>query len=120
MQKTTRAITLVLNARGEIEIPANAPWVLTWIVTVDTFQGAAADDLERIRGAKVGDAVILQNRATGRTVVVKARAFDAQKNAIRTKLSTPDFALVNPPDKMILMKVSDRPELWDELSRSTN
>lgn len=81
------------------------------LVTLDTEDGDATDDVDSISGGRVGDEVIFQSTSSARVITFK------DNSALRLGS---DFILNHPADKIRLIKVDETDDIWDEVSRNSN
>lgn len=97
---------LTLDTNGEITV-SGSQWIR--FHTVDTFGGAASDDLDKINGGNPGEILILSAENDARTVVVKDGA--------NIELQA-DFSLDDGDDSIALICTAT--DTWREISRSSS
>jgi hypothetical protein len=93
---------------------AGAITVTSSYVTVDTFGGAATDNLDDINGGSIGDILILRQANNARDVTVRDVAVAGNVHLDGGVA----FAFVNIRARLMLIK--DTGTSWTEISRSQN
>jgi hypothetical protein len=105
-------VTQTIDAAGAIIVGSTAPFVE---ITLDTFGGGAADDLDTITTSATGfQQIIIQSTVNARVPTIRDSA--AGGGNVNTAGSA-NFALTTKRDKIVLQY---RAAQWDEIARSTN
>ncbi|NIM21279.1 MAG: hypothetical protein GTN64_02475 [Candidatus Latescibacteria bacterium] len=107
----------VVSEEGSVTIPSNLHGIRVWNLEIDTNGQVPLDDLKVVKGGRTGDILILSILNDARDVRVIDNSPDAEGNHLELAST---FTLNQRKDKMLLIKRSSSPDVWDEISRSPN